>query len=166
MSNVHTRSFTASEVEDLVFESEVYREEGEDRRWSRTNFSVVEADDGKLYGIHWEEGLTEMQDNMFDLQESYEEVFERVRFRASREVTYHTADNMKTLGSNIHDEIESLRLVGDEEQLNTALDAERKQEIDEALKLFEKLQGLDHIHNFEAVRMVAMDYLKTIREEL
>lgn len=67
------RKFTELEVNNLVWENEVERTEGEDRRWSRTNTSIVDVD-GKLYRLFWEEGLTENQDNGYSEQEA-EEVF-------------------------------------------------------------------------------------------
>lgn len=164
MTKNHTRYFTAEEAQDLVYEHEIDREEYEDRRWSRTVYSVVKADDGKLYGIVWELGLTEYQENIFD-DGDYEEVFETVVFKASRKVEYLTAEAMQKKDS-IEEELSSLRLVADEEQLNTALEAAQSKEIDEALELFDKLKGFDAIRNFEAVRMVAIDYLKTIQKEI
>lgn len=165
MTENHTRRFTAEEAEELVYESEIEREEGEDRRWARSMYSVVEADDGKFYGIPWDMGLTEMQPNEFDTDD-YPEVFENVSFKASRRVSYLTAEELNRTNSNIPEEIASLRLVGDEEAVNTALSSEREEEIEAALELFEKLKGVDPVANFEAVRMVAIDYLKTIRKEL
>ena len=59
------RYFTEEQVKNLVWNNEVDRVEGENRRWSRTNTSVVKADDGKFYEIDWEEGLTEYQDDEY-----------------------------------------------------------------------------------------------------
>lgn len=36
--------------------------DGEDRRWSRTNLVVFKVDD-RYFGIEWEQGLTEIQEN-------------------------------------------------------------------------------------------------------
>lgn len=164
MTKNHTRYFTAEEAQDLVYEHEIDREEYEDRRWSRTVYSVVKADDGKLYGIVWELGLTEYQENMFD-DGDYEEVFETVVFKASRKVEYVTAEAMQKKDST-EEELNSLRLVADEKQLNAALKAAQSKDVDTALELFENLKGFDAIRNFEAVRMVAIDYLKTIQKEI
>ena len=46
------RKFTKEEVQDLVYENEIERIKGEDRRWSRTNNSIVEVENGKLYKIY------------------------------------------------------------------------------------------------------------------
>lgn len=165
MTKNHTRYFTEEEAQDLVYEHEIDREEYEDRRWSRTVYSVVKADDGKLYGIVWELGLTEYQENMFD-DGDYEEVFETVVFKASRKVSYLTTEEMQKKSNNIDEEIASLRLVGDEDKVNTALSPERHGEIEAALELFGKLEGLDPVANFEAVRKVTIDYLKTIQKEI
>lgn len=48
----------------LVWNYEIDRENGENRRWSRTVTSIVEIG-GKTYSIDWEEGLTECQENNF-----------------------------------------------------------------------------------------------------
>lgn len=48
----------------LVWNYEIDRENGENRRWSRTVTSIVEIG-GKTYSIDWEEGLTECQENSF-----------------------------------------------------------------------------------------------------
>lgn len=54
-----------SEINGLIYNfEEVYREEGEDRRWSRSVLSVIKIGD-KLYAIEWEHGLTENQDDAF-----------------------------------------------------------------------------------------------------
>lgn len=43
----------------------LYTEEGEDRRWSKSVTTVIEADDGVIYAIDWEKGLTESQPDEF-----------------------------------------------------------------------------------------------------
>jgi len=54
-----------SDLKRLVMEfDEVYRETGENRRWSRTVLSVLDIN-GELYALEWEEGLTESQENEF-----------------------------------------------------------------------------------------------------
>ena len=40
-------------------------EQGEDRRWSRTNDSIAKAPSGQLFALNWEQGLTE---NQFDCE--------------------------------------------------------------------------------------------------
>lgn len=56
---------TEGELRELIFTfNEVYREEGEDGRWSRRVLSVIDVND-ELYAIEWEEGLTENQENLF-----------------------------------------------------------------------------------------------------
>lgn len=60
-----SRYFTEKEVRNLIWDCEVEREEGSNRRWSRSMTSIVEADDGKLYAIDWEQGLTECQQNEY-----------------------------------------------------------------------------------------------------
>ncbi len=64
------REFTRDEVEELVMDS-VEDIEGSDRRWSRTNTSIVEVAD-KFYKLYWEQGLTENQENEYESQEAPE----------------------------------------------------------------------------------------------
>lgn len=65
------RIFTEEEVKHLVWNEEVERENGENRRWTRNVTSIVEVD-GKFYALDWEEGLTEGQENLYFDQESDE----------------------------------------------------------------------------------------------
>lgn len=59
-------ALTEDELEDFVFYgNEVYRDEGDLGRWSRHVSSVIADDNGQLWCVEWEEGLTEMQDNGF-----------------------------------------------------------------------------------------------------
>lgn len=56
---------TEEEISTLVYEyEEVYKEEGEESRWSRNILSVIDLN-GKLYAIDWDRGLTESQENSF-----------------------------------------------------------------------------------------------------
>jgi hypothetical protein len=55
---------TERELSRLAYEYEIEREEGEDRRWSRTITSYVQLKD-RFFIVNWEQGLTEMQDNEF-----------------------------------------------------------------------------------------------------
>ena len=56
------------ELKTLVFEfKEVDREYGENRRWTRSVYSVIELC-GRYFRICWEEGLTEYQENEFYYQ--------------------------------------------------------------------------------------------------
>ncbi len=63
--------FTGEEVGEFVFEYDVETIEGESRRWSRTNQTIIEYN-GKFYSLYWEEGLTENQDNEFEEQDAPE----------------------------------------------------------------------------------------------
>ena len=57
---------TDDELEDFVlYGNEVYRDNGEIGRWSRHVSSVIADDNGQLWCVEWEEGLTEMQDDGF-----------------------------------------------------------------------------------------------------
>ncbi len=63
------RKFTADEVHDLFFEGDI--EEGDTRRWSRYDTSVVKVD-GKYYRLGADIGLTECQENEWSDQEADE----------------------------------------------------------------------------------------------
>ena len=63
--------FTKEQVIELTCGSEIDIEYGENRRWSRTNISVVKHND-KFYELYWEEGLTESQENEFFAQDAPE----------------------------------------------------------------------------------------------
>jgi len=67
------RKFTESEAREAIWENEVDLIKGEDRRWTRTNTTIVKMkDDGKYYELHWEQGLTERQENMYEDQNARE----------------------------------------------------------------------------------------------
>ncbi len=68
--------FTEEEVRDMVFGDDMDGEvmetiDGEDRRWSRTNITIVKHK-GKFYELYWEHGLTENQENEFEDQDAPE----------------------------------------------------------------------------------------------
>ena len=55
---------TEEELGKLVYERGIETEEGENRRWSRTNVTIVELGN-RHFSICWEQGLTEMQSDGF-----------------------------------------------------------------------------------------------------
>ncbi len=54
---------TEGEISDLL-EYEVMKDEGEDRRWSKTITSLIKIND-RYFIVDWEQGLTEYQDNSY-----------------------------------------------------------------------------------------------------
>lgn len=59
---------TKKELRTLVFECrEIERNDGENRRWTRSVESIIELC-GRYFAVIWEEGLTEYQDNEFYYQ--------------------------------------------------------------------------------------------------
>lgn len=60
------QDFTERELSELT-EREVDREEGENRRWSRSVGVIIKIHD-KYFSIDYEEGLTEYQENIYDNQ--------------------------------------------------------------------------------------------------
>jgi hypothetical protein len=72
---------TEREIEELVWDYEVEREEGDNRRWTRSVTSIVELCD-KYFAIDWEEGLTECQEN-----EYYNQPYEVVKHTYEKTIT-------------------------------------------------------------------------------
>ena len=73
---------SSEDIEELTFEfPQVYEEEGENRRWSKSILTVVKVEGLGLYAIAWEKGLTEYQENSF-----YEQP-EKVELREKEVVT-------------------------------------------------------------------------------
>ena len=67
-----TRHFKQEDIRDLIFgNSAIETIKGEDRRWSRSNTTIVELE-GKYYAIVWEQGLTEKQENDYPEQDAKE----------------------------------------------------------------------------------------------
>ena len=58
---------TSSELSELVYDYDIDTQEGDDGRWFRGMYTVVELG-GRHFGISWFKGLTECQDNEFDFQ--------------------------------------------------------------------------------------------------
>jgi hypothetical protein len=81
-----TRHFTEKEAENAVYEHEVDRYDGENRRWSRSVLTIVDID-GHYYRIPWEEGLTEYQESEFT-EGDYEEVRKNTVVVAQSETTW------------------------------------------------------------------------------
>lgn len=55
------------ELSSLVYEYELETDEGENRRWSRTNRTIVQLGN-RYFSVIWEEGLTEYQPDDFNSQ--------------------------------------------------------------------------------------------------
>lgn len=55
---------TESELRGVIFDFEVEREEGENRRWSRSVTTISQIGD-RYFSTDWEEGLTEYQENEY-----------------------------------------------------------------------------------------------------
>lgn len=52
------------ELQTLVWQYDIDTQTGENRRWTRTNTTIVKLLD-RFFSIEWEEGLTECQENEF-----------------------------------------------------------------------------------------------------
>lgn len=60
----HNENLSRKELSTLVYEYDLETEHGENRRWTRSNTTIVELM-GRYFSIDWEEGLTEFQENEF-----------------------------------------------------------------------------------------------------
>lgn len=69
----NNESLSEQEIEDLVEYDEYFvnREDGEDNRWSKYIYIVINLFD-KYYSFYYEQGLTEMQPNQYDSQKLVE----------------------------------------------------------------------------------------------
>jgi hypothetical protein len=72
---------TEREIQELVLDYEVDREEGDNRRWTRSVTSIVQLCD-KYFSIDWEQGLTECQEN-----EYYNQPYEVVKHTYEKTIT-------------------------------------------------------------------------------
>lgn len=86
----NNEKLSEEELSRVVFDYEIEKFKGENRRWSRTVTSIC-ALNNRLFMIDWEEGLTEYQDNSFCNQPV--EVIEHAKpLRIISEVEYLTKD--------------------------------------------------------------------------
>lgn len=60
----HSENLSREELSTLVYEYDLETEHGENRRWTRSNTTIVKLR-GRYFSIDWEEGLTEFQKNEF-----------------------------------------------------------------------------------------------------
>lgn len=72
---------TEREIKELVWDYEVDREEGDNRRWTRSVTSIVRLCD-RYFSIDWEQGLTECQEN-----EYYNQPYEVVKHTYEKTIT-------------------------------------------------------------------------------
>ena len=73
---------TESELRAVVFETnEIERNEGENRRWTRSVESIISMC-GRYFCIVWEEGLTEKQENEF-----YDQPYEVAKVTYDKTIT-------------------------------------------------------------------------------
>lgn len=70
------KSLTEHELQRLVYEYEIDRQNGENNRWNRYVTSIVELCK-RTFCIEWQQGLTEQQPNYFDKQPY--EVIKKIR---------------------------------------------------------------------------------------
>lgn len=81
--------------------NQLYEDEGEDSRWSRTVQTIVEVPNGNIYSIEWEKGLTEMQENEFYNQPEKLKKFEVVTEMVPVEkvIIEYEEDDVRTVSS-------------------------------------------------------------------
>lgn len=77
---VNKQELTSAEVEELIWDApkdveKVETQEGDDRRWYRTNSVVfVVKPENRYFMVDYEQGLTEDQENVYDSQVAVEVV--------------------------------------------------------------------------------------------
>jgi len=76
---VNKEKLTGKELGSLVYDYEECRNEGDDRRWSRSIISYIKLLD-RYFCVAWEQGLTECQENEFYNQpyEVEKKVYEKI----------------------------------------------------------------------------------------
>ena len=155
---------TADEKETLVSENEVTSEGSGGRRWSETMETVVKADDGKLYRIEWERGLTEHQDDYFEDGE-VPEVFSVKSLEVSTETLYLTEDEQKadrpTLAQKMVADQESYSIVTGKE-LRDPISAEIYAIAKGLRELLPQLEPLDLAAGSSAHRAATEQYLDAL----
>lgn len=72
---------TEKEISELVFEYEIETYTGENRRWTRSNKTIIQLKE-RFFSIDWEEGLTEMQESEF-----YNQPIEVVKTEVTKTIT-------------------------------------------------------------------------------
>lgn len=64
----NNEKFDEDELEELLeYELRDERDEYDERRWSMATYSIIQLGDD-FYGLTWDRGLTEMQENSFYAQ--------------------------------------------------------------------------------------------------
>lgn len=132
------------------------------RRWSEYIQTVVRADDGTLYRVGWESGLTENQEDMFYGGEC-PEVHKYSNLEVKDNVQYLTDEEAEEQQkSSVAEDIESLRLVVNAEDVDECFSVDKVDEISSALNLLGELKVLDQVDNFEKYRQASEQYLNAL----
>lgn len=150
------RHFTEQEVENAVWENEVYQTELGTSRWTRTISSIVEIDN-RFYDIIWEQGLTENQENQYE-EGDYEEVRKEVRTEAKAYTGWVPVNSPKPnekAKANMKSYVEMLDSNG-RKMLSEALDAADNGD-------YSRMNGIDATDGMSAAREVAEDYISMLR---
>lgn len=160
-----TRNFTSEEVENLVWESEVYRDEIDSGRWSMYIQSVVQTEDGRFYRVNWSEGLTEYQDNDYDGGE-YPEVFP-VQGVSSVDVgTTYVTD---TTPYDHKNDADSVRLLGADQTYKDAIEDIDTEDLAKIKETFKKLSVFDTFGDSvknKNLRIAAEEYLDRMTDAI
>lgn len=105
--------FTADEQETLVYSAAVDEDVSYTGRWTDHVRSVVKSED-KYYRIDWQRGLTEYQEDDFEEDEDWEEVFPFTHVEAIPQTSYYSAEDLKKLSplsDKLRKEKDALKLV-------------------------------------------------------
>lgn len=124
---------TADEARDAVDEYEYQTTYDEPGRWSRTAHVIVKMN-GRFFGITYDQGLTEMQEDYFEDEDTYPEVFpyDEVEIKTVRKFSTSKPKKIQVL--------EQAKIVIDEAKLKTFVDTLDFEDLDGTLKLIKESQ--------------------------
>jgi len=155
---------TAEQKKDLVYECEVTSEGGGARRWYEGMYTVVKADDGKFYGISWDRGLTEDQDDNFEDGE-VPEVFPTKSVTVETVTRYLTEDEQRKLHPSL-----AQKLVAEQESYAIVTGKDLREPLTDEIyaiavalrDLLPELEPLDLAADSGAHREAARQYLEAL----
>lgn len=149
----------------LLYESTQIAEEGHGaRRWSEAMTTIVQAEDGKLYRINWDRGLTEAQEDEFQDGE-VPEVFPVDSLKVRSSFRYLTAEEQKvnwpTLAEQIVLEADSYAIVTGT-ALAEPITSKHVKLARELKAMLPALSSLDLASNSGAYRLATEQYLDAL----
>jgi hypothetical protein len=158
-SNSEWKPEDQEELEDAIWSNAVDQWAGDDGRWTRAMTTVVKPSDGRdeYYRIRWQQGLTESQENEYDLDD-VKRVYPHRTVRASS-VTDWTESEQTDDGFT--DDIRSFLAVARKEAVDTIPGI-----IDDAVARsdYSGLQDLSVDVGMENLRLAAIAYTDKLKQ--